>query len=213
MAVAPNVEQFDHDSTLFQSTDVHKCTRFIFSAQILFILAYHRSRKFITLVINSCVFSLLVWCLITVPVHGVNFPCEWLILVSFIAMSCQAPWQVWLVSGGSSRMMLIYFAALIRCFRCYRRTFFSPAQGKFKKNKKLTMFFFIPDWRRNQRLFGFLKIRVRKVWFFFQTLPVHEARQIHGQTGTLEQCWGGKAAQKNAVWLITGPLTRQKNWI
>lgn len=79
--------------------------------------------------------------------------------------------------------------------------FFSPAQGKFRKNKKLTEFFFVSDWRRNQRLFGFFKIRVRKVWFFFQTLPVHQARQIHGQTGTLEQCWGGK---RNAVWLITG---------
>lgn len=32
----------------------------MFSAQILFLLPCYRSRKFITLVINSCVFSLLV---------------------------------------------------------------------------------------------------------------------------------------------------------
>lgn len=143
--VIPSVEQIDYDSTLFQvfrSTNVHKCTCFILNAQILFVLPCHRSRKFSTLIMNSCVFSLLVWCLIIVPVHGVNFPCEWPILVSFIAMSCRVPWQAWLVSGGSSRMMLIYFAGPIRCFRCCRYTFLVEHKANLERTRNLPCFSF-----------------------------------------------------------------------
>ena len=48
--------------------------------------------------------------LITLLVHGVNFPWGWQTLGFFIVMSCLARWLDWPVSGDSSNMMLISFA-------------------------------------------------------------------------------------------------------
>lgn len=119
--------------------------------------------------LTAGVFSLLVWCLITDPVHGVNFPCEWLILVSSIAMSCQAPWQVWLVSGGSSRMMLIYFAALIRCFRCYRRTFFLVQhKANLERTRNLPSFSLFQIGEEIKGCLDFLRFVYEKFGFSFK---------------------------------------------